>query len=333
MPHHTRLLRDLQKWFPKVETVSGWETRGSASFAPAIVVCHWTAGPRASTKRPSLNVVLNGRPGLSGPLAQVYLDRDGIPVLLAAGRANHAGPGNWRGVTGNSGALGIEAEAADGDDWTPAQRKAYPRLVAAMLQGLGRGAEFACGHSEFALPKGRKIDVNGWPMDAMRAEVAALLKNPNATTNEEDELTPAEKEMLTNVNKAVGIIYDLLTPGQEGVKYDGDLYRMIRDTPYNTWLFGIGGINGYDADGKPTYGDVPAWQRLANLDGKTDAQALLGLMRSATAPQVDVKALAAALAPTITSALKAAPAGASAEATAKAVADELARRMATPKAA
>lgn len=332
MPFMTRLLPDLQKWFPRVDTVPGWESRGNASFAPAAVICHWTAGPAKTTKRASLNVVTNGRPGLSGPLAQVYLDRAGIPVIVAAGRANHAGAGSWRGITGNTGAYGIEAEAAGPADWTDAQRVAYPRLVAAMLQGLGRGAEFTCGHSEWATPKGRKQDINGWTMDDMRVSVAALLKNPNTRTalgeNEEDELNAEEKQLLANIGEAVRIIHDTLTPGKAGVKYDGDVFALLKNLPYATWTFGIGGINGYDRDGKATHGDVPAWTRLANVDGKTDAQAMLGLMRSATAPQVDVKALAAALAPTITAAVKAAPAGASAEQVATAVADKLAARIA-----
>lgn len=186
MPYMTRLLPDLQAAFPRVDTVPGWETRGNSSFNPAVVVCHWTAGPRATTKRASLNVVVNGRPGLAGPLSQVYLDRAGIPVIVAAGRANHAGPGGWRGVVGNSGAYGIEAEAAGPDDWTNAQREAYPLLVAAMLRGLGRDAEWTCGHAEWATPTGRKQDINGWPMDAMRAEVAAILNGDDMPLSDAD---------------------------------------------------------------------------------------------------------------------------------------------------
>lgn len=175
----TRLLGDLWAVFDRVDTVPGWDTRGNPSFAPACVVCHWTAGPRDTTKRASLAVVTNGRPGLPGPLCNVYLDRAGIPVIVAAGRANHAGAGGWRGLVGNSAAYGIEAESGGDGDWTPAQREAYPRLVAAMLAGLGRGAEWACGHSEWAPT--RKIDVRDWPMAAMRAEAADLLEDDMPT--------------------------------------------------------------------------------------------------------------------------------------------------------
>ena len=94
-----------------VEVVPGWETRGNASFNPAAVVCHWTAGP-ITGDRPSLKICVEGRPGLPGPLSQVFLTRGGVAVVVAAGRANHAGVGGWRGVVGNSAAFGIEAESA-----------------------------------------------------------------------------------------------------------------------------------------------------------------------------------------------------------------------------
>lgn len=186
MPYMTRLPADLAAFGLKVEVVPGWETRGSSAFAPGGVVCHWTAGPAGlSIRRASLAICTNGRPGLPGPLCNVYLGRDGVCVVVAAGRANHAGTGSWRGLVGNSAVYGIEAESAGPNDWTDAQRAAYPRLVAALLRGLGRGAEWAAGHSEWAGP--RKVDINGYTMTGMRAGVAALLAGQNPTPTQEDD--------------------------------------------------------------------------------------------------------------------------------------------------
>jgi N-acetylmuramoyl-L-alanine amidase len=175
MPFMTRIPRDLKDFGLSVALVPGWESRGSASFAPACVVAHWTAGPKnAKDKaRPSLAVVTNGRPGIPGPLCNVYLGRDGTCVVVAAGRANHAGQGGFRGLVGNSAAYGIEAESGGDNDWTDAQKRAYPRLIAALLHGLGRDASWACGHNEWAPT--RKIDIRDWPMSAMRDQVAAIL--------------------------------------------------------------------------------------------------------------------------------------------------------------
>lgn len=169
-----------------VEVVPGWEARSAGSFNPKGAVCHWTAGPRGTTARPSLGIVTKGRPDLPGPLCNVYLDRRGVAVVVAAGRANHAGTGGWRGLVGNSAVFGTEAEAAGPDDWTDAQRWAYPRVNAAYCD-LGRfGADMVCGHSEWAGP--RKTDINNYPMTAMRAQVAAIL-------NGEDDDMPSVEEI------------------------------------------------------------------------------------------------------------------------------------------
>ena len=59
----------------KVAEVPGWPNRGVADMAAAKgVMCHHTAGP-AGGNMPSLNVLVNGRPGLPGPLCQLGLGR------------------------------------------------------------------------------------------------------------------------------------------------------------------------------------------------------------------------------------------------------------------
>lgn len=185
-----------------VETVPGWETRGSAAFDPRGVVCHWTAGPAAGD-RPSLAVVTNGRSGLPGPLAQVFLTRAAVAVVVAAGRANHAGSGGWAGLTGNSSVFGIEAESTGRGDWTNAQRVAYPRVVAGLLDLIGAGPEMVCGHSEWAPT--RKIDIRDWTMDVMRAQVAALNSNDTADAPREWDEMATKEEIAAVVNEAVNV--------------------------------------------------------------------------------------------------------------------------------
>ena len=83
----------------KVSQVAGWETRGRREMGTVVgVMCHHTAGPIASKgTMASLNVLINGRTGLPGPLAQLGLGRDGTFYVIAAGVANHAGLGKWQG--------------------------------------------------------------------------------------------------------------------------------------------------------------------------------------------------------------------------------------------
>ncbi len=227
MPFMSRIPSDLAKFGLRVELVPGWATRGSSSFAPGCVVDHWTAGPRGTTGRPSLNVVVNGRTGLAGPLANVYLARDGVCVVTAAGRANHAGLGGFRGLVGNSAAYGIEAECAGDGDWTPAQLDAYPRLNAALLSGIGRDASWVCGHNEWAPT--RKIDIRD-VIGSVRARTAAVLANPTR-----DWFDMATREDLRAVvANEVRAIHDTLTPGVPRVKFDGQVYAWIRDTAART---------------------------------------------------------------------------------------------------
>lgn len=161
----------------KVAEQPGWLTRGRGDVGTIRgVVCHHTAGP-ATGNMPSLGIVTNGRPGLPGPLSQLCLGRDGAYFVVAAGRANHAGAGNWKGVTtGNSNFIGIEAEnrGRTGDAWPEVQMDAYRRGVAAILTKIGVGADMCCGHKEYAEPDGRKPDPL-FDMDEFRADVAAIM--------------------------------------------------------------------------------------------------------------------------------------------------------------
>jgi len=175
---------------PVVET-AGWKTRGHADYIECRgVVAHHT-GSGAPGNYPSLNTIISGRSDLSGPLSAYGLGRDGTVYVIAAGVCWHAGSGiEWGGWMpaneGNWYAVGIEAESiGTADDWTPAQRDAYPRLVAAILHYLGQPASRLVGHKEFSTAG--KIDPAFWDMTAFRAEVAALLES---RTTDMDASTP-----------------------------------------------------------------------------------------------------------------------------------------------
>jgi peptidoglycan hydrolase-like protein with peptidoglycan-binding domain len=160
----------------RVNEVPGWRTRGSPSFEPRIVMAHGTVGARTGNM-PTLQILIDGRSDLPGPLSQLGLARDGTVYVIAAGRANHAGKGRWAGTEGNTRAIGIEAESSGPRDWTDAQRMTYPVLAAALCQRLGVGQANVCSHAEYALPRGRKTDVWDLDMAAFRRRVAELLRD------------------------------------------------------------------------------------------------------------------------------------------------------------
>lgn len=172
-----------------VVEVDGWRSRGSDSFAPRGLVIHHTAGP-ATGDMPSLRIVINGRPGLPGPLSQFGLGRSGTVYVVASGRAYHAGPGGWRGLAGNAAVWGIEAEnTGRGEPWALAQLDAYHRLAAVLAQRTPFGPEMICAHREWA--PARKVDPRGIDMDDFRRKVADLTAPP-----QEDEMTEADRALL-----------------------------------------------------------------------------------------------------------------------------------------
>ena len=164
----------------KVAEQPGWKNRGRGDVGPIKgVICHHTAGPKTGNM-PSLGTVINGRPDLAGPLSQLCLGRDGTYYVVAAGRCNHAGAGNWQGFTnGNANFIGIEAEntgfktGANADfPWPDVQMDAYRRGVAAILKKIRANAIMAAGHKEYAPT--RKDDPS-FDMDDFRRQVTAIM--------------------------------------------------------------------------------------------------------------------------------------------------------------
>jgi len=163
----------------KVSEVSGWADRGLSDVGPTKgVICHHTATQGGlDNNMPTLNALINGRknPPLRGPLAQMGLGRDGTFYVVAAGFCQHAGPGQWKGVTtGNTNFIGIEGEndGIDGDAWPDVQMDAYRRGVAAILKQIGQDSSWCCGHKEWAPT--RKTDPS-FSMTEFRTEVASIM--------------------------------------------------------------------------------------------------------------------------------------------------------------
>ncbi len=210
-----RMVEASKRFGLTVEVVPGAETRSAGSFNPHGFVGHHTAGAKTGV-RPSLALCVNGRSDLSGPLCNDFLDRNGVDVIVACGRANHAGLGGFRGIVGNSGVWGCEAED-DGDGvWTDAQLDAYPRLVAARLWLLGRDESWYCSHRTWALEPpswpGRKTDPAGIADAWMRARVAPLLAAGSAGAT----VTPGGSDMpldQTDLNNIKTVVRNVLNEG------------------------------------------------------------------------------------------------------------------------
>lgn len=156
-----------------VHEVPGWRTRGDDSYGPVRgVIIHETRGSATSSDAGEINVLVNGRVGLSGPIAQLYLSRTGDWYVVASGTCHHVKTG-WSGPfkgLGNDSLLGIEAQHAESEDWAdkPVQYQSYIRGVAAILRHTGWPAPV--GHKEHQA--GDKPDPE-FNMTTFRAQVAA----------------------------------------------------------------------------------------------------------------------------------------------------------------
>ena len=156
MPYQTGVVEALRDHGLTVGFCPGWETRGSSSFNPRGHVVHHDAGGNWATPP---GILIGGRSDLPGPLCNFALGRDGKVWMVAAGRANHAGTGSWRGLVGNSTVWGTEANnRGTGEVWPDVQIDAYARLCAATCDFSGFTAEMVCRHAEWT---SRKIDAWG----------------------------------------------------------------------------------------------------------------------------------------------------------------------------
>ena len=133
---------------------------------------HSATGPGSSTTG-LIALIIHGRADLPGPLAQLVLERDGTFYVVASGKANHAGKGEWLGLDSNYEVMGIEpANNGTGEAWPQIQVDAYQRGTKAIIDKLGVPVGSVCGHKEWAPT--RKIDPYGLNMNWQRQQIREL---------------------------------------------------------------------------------------------------------------------------------------------------------------
>lgn len=175
-----------------VVEVAGWKTRGYAyPGPPQVSLFHHTASGRASGPTGGLHVVVYGRPGLDGPIANWLTGRNGVIYVIASGVANNAGHGNARAaglpqVTGNTATFGNEMENdGTGEKYSPVQYTAAIKSHAAVHRRLGWPASRGIGHKEWSTT-GKTDPV--LDMAQVRRDLAtAIARGPGPTPGGNDE--------------------------------------------------------------------------------------------------------------------------------------------------
>ncbi|MEU6202971.1 N-acetylmuramoyl-L-alanine amidase [Micromonospora musae] len=163
------------------------------SFDPIGVLWHHTASTSSATNpHPALNICINGRPDLAGPLCQALVDYHGVFHVISAGRCNHAGASRGSGPIpagdGNTLMIGWEIDYNGVDqEMTAAQYNASIAATAAVLTRLGRDASHARGHRETSTTG--KIDPSFIDLNVMRSDVAAKMAGGTAWSSIVDNST------------------------------------------------------------------------------------------------------------------------------------------------
>ena len=216
-----------------VVEVDGWKTRGRDEMNPRGVIAHHTA---TSASRPgdypTLNTIINGRSDLPGPLSQYGLGRSGTVYVIASGKANHAGDGQWdtRPLGGSdfldhsTEVIGIEAEhtGKSGTPWPTVQLDAYHRLCAGVLAHLGKPVANLCAHREWAQPPestpNRKPDPIDLDMDEFRRVVAWHMNGDDmALTADEEKFLKSMVEIVKGKGSNAALFGPLVDAVRAGI--------------------------------------------------------------------------------------------------------------------
>jgi hypothetical protein len=224
------IVRRLRAAGVEVLELSGCYSRGRDwARVPRGIIDHHDASTRKSGEWGALGVIRDGRPDVSGPLAQFQIGRclDGRPrvAVVAAGRGNHAGLGGpLLGVprnSGNSYLYGAEcANDGVGEPYTEAAHRAHDVLFRVVADVCGWGPANVVGHREWA--PGRKSDPR-YDMGWRRARVGAVSLTAGAAVGVSTP-QPVGRPLLRQgaTGGAVREVQDLLRRHGASLVLDGD---------------------------------------------------------------------------------------------------------------
>ena len=180
--------------------VDGWQTRDRPGlFTPTGVLWHHTATTRRPPHdMPSLDVCIDGRSDLPGPLCQILAGRSGRLAVISVGRCNHAGAGGpLPGIPANDGnrhLVGIELENDGiGEAYPAAQIDAAVTATAVILALLGQTPDRVWFHREWTP---RKPDPRGLDAADIRGRVAGRRRTTTSTEGTNMPTTATEQALI-----------------------------------------------------------------------------------------------------------------------------------------
>jgi hypothetical protein len=255
----------------KVEEYPGWETRSRSSGGYDAV---WGIGVHhtASNTSPANDLAYMLKNADAKPIGALYLARDGVVTVCAAGATNTQGKGGpyktSKGTipkdAGNRYMLSIEAaNAGTGEQWPDVQQDAYVRLCHILVTKLGLNWGDIVAHFEWTSrkydPAGNSRYANGgalWDMDKFRGD--CWLASGGAAPPPAPEPAPEPEPDLPTPPPAEGV--ESVSPAAWYVKKG--------DSPWSvaTVVYGSGTENGkldpskfnsYSTASKPVFVETP----------------------------------------------------------------------------
>ena len=242
----------------------GWETRSNAKggYDAIYGICvHHTASNASAVN--DMSYMWDNAP--LRPIGAIYLARDGMVTVGAAGQTNCQGLGGPRLTSrgpipldqGNRYAIAIEAaNTGTGEVWPQAQQDTYVQLCAALVKAYGLQPSDVFAHHEWTT---RKIDPWGpsryagtakWDMDLFREDIAMALAPP----------PPRPEVQPPTPDTEIDMIY----------------IDWRKNTPHHTGLIATGTHLAWSFDGNAAGVYIKAGAKVVNVD---DVE-LLALIKS-----------------------------------------------------
>lgn len=177
----------------RVIEVNGWKTRGHGSTPGRLLgtMTHDTVTPFSWSDAQLARLLRDGYARLPGPIANVGIGTTGNIILIAAGRAYHAGAGQWGGIpSGNLNTVGIETQCPGRPHpWNKRQYDANLAFVCHLHDLAGLSEKTAVGHKEWA--RSRKVDP--WSVD-----MAQFRRNVHHYLNPAPAPAPVEVDPMSS---------------------------------------------------------------------------------------------------------------------------------------
>lgn len=182
-----------------------WRFAGHGTTAGRLLGTMWhdTVTPYSWSDAQLLRLLRQGYKALPGPIANVGIGSTGNLLLVAAGRAYHAGSGRWPGIpSGNLNTVGVEVQNPGTVPWRDVQLRVARRFTFHLHRYAGLTSSRLVGHKEWAPT--RKRDPHSVDMPFERTLLARTLTTPAhapppppepSTTWLEDLMSAGEKQL------------------------------------------------------------------------------------------------------------------------------------------